>query len=257
MSGNRLKEAFGKPFAAVDVNWRLQYVDKQKLAGFAVPYLDARAVSDRLDEVVGQFYWKDSYQPWHSCMMDKKEKASQLCTISVYDDERKEWIAKTDGAEDSDIESVKGGLSDAFKRAAVKWNIGRYLYQFEPVWVKVVQRGGGYIVDPSEQNRLHEMYNRKIKEIFGNASSPTETKKPLNVSADVPVYEVKRVSVQPGESGNNSVIIFARKDKQYKAYLKGVDEQLKAGAKIKNIKVEQKTNSYGQYNMLNGYEMAA
>ena len=38
------------------------------------------------------------------------------------------WISKSDGADDSNIEGAKGGLSDAFKRAAVKFGIGRYLY---------------------------------------------------------------------------------------------------------------------------------
>ena len=38
------------------------------------------------------------------------------------------WITKTDGAGDTNIEGEKGGLSDAFKRAAVKFGVGRYLY---------------------------------------------------------------------------------------------------------------------------------
>ena len=36
---------------------------------------------------------------------------------------------------------IKGGLSAAFKRAAVKWGIGRYLYEITPVWVNVYMRG--------------------------------------------------------------------------------------------------------------------
>ena len=38
------------------------------------------------------------------------------------------WVTKSDGAEDSTIEAVKGAYSDSFKRAAVKWGIARYLY---------------------------------------------------------------------------------------------------------------------------------
>ena len=38
------------------------------------------------------------------------------------------WITKADGAGDTDIEGEKGGISDALKRAAVVWGIGRYLY---------------------------------------------------------------------------------------------------------------------------------
>ena len=47
MRENKHFEEFGKPFAASDVSWRLQYVDKTKCEGFAVPYLDARAIASR------------------------------------------------------------------------------------------------------------------------------------------------------------------------------------------------------------------
>jgi hypothetical protein len=46
-------------------------------------------------------------------------------------------VTKWDGAENSQIESVKGGLSDSFKRAAVKWSIGRYLYRLEEGWAEI------------------------------------------------------------------------------------------------------------------------
>lgn len=274
MSVNQYLKEFGKPFEAADVSWRMQYVDRQKSEGFAVPYIDARAISDRLDAVVGQFRWQDAYQPWHTCVTDGKEKFAQLCTISIYDEEREEWICKTDGAEDSDIESIKGGLSDAFKRAAVKWNIGRYLYRFQPVWVKAQKRGGSYVVDESEKKHLTETYNRKVAEIFGTAL-PQQKKTPIAQprptanktanqttdeasQAEGPVYEIKKVNFQQGNNGNsNSVVVFACRDKQYKAYVRGVDERLKVGAKIKNLNVEQKMNSCGKYNLLNDYELAA
>ena len=121
MRENKYLEAFGKPFPASDVSWRLQYVNEQRMQGIAVPYLDARAVADRLDEVVGQNRWKDSFTPWHESVSGKKTKSSQLCTISIYDDELGQWIDKTDGAEDSDIEAVKGGLSEGVKKAALEF----------------------------------------------------------------------------------------------------------------------------------------
>lgn len=52
-------------------------------------------------------------------MHSADKKSSHLCTIFIYDDELKEWIGKTDEAENSDIEPVKGGLSGAFKRALI------------------------------------------------------------------------------------------------------------------------------------------
>ena len=55
-------------------------------------------------------------KPWHS----NGKKEAQLCGIAIFFEGRG-FITKWDGAEDSDIEAVKGGLSDSMKRAAVQW----------------------------------------------------------------------------------------------------------------------------------------
>ena len=49
-----------------------------------------------------------------------------------------EWITKSDSAGETDVEGIKGQSSDAFKRAAVKFRIGRYLYDLDSVWVDLV-----------------------------------------------------------------------------------------------------------------------
>jgi hypothetical protein len=56
-----------------------------------------------------------------------------ICEISVLI--QGQWITRANGAGDSDIEAEKGAISDAFKRAAVMFGIGRYLYQLPNVWV--------------------------------------------------------------------------------------------------------------------------
>ena len=61
-----------------------------------------------------------------------------ICTLSIADMDNQGktvWIAKSDGAGSTDVEGDKGGISDAFKRAAVKWGIGRYLYDLDAPWV--------------------------------------------------------------------------------------------------------------------------
>lgn len=50
-----------------------------------------------------------------------------VCEIGIFDGDS-QWIWKADGADESDIEGTKGALSDSFKRAAVSWGVGRYLY---------------------------------------------------------------------------------------------------------------------------------
>ena len=275
MSDNKYFEAFGKPFIASDVSWRLQYVDKEKCEGFAVPYLDARAIADRLDSVVGQNRWKDVYTPWHGCVVDKSQKNSQLCTIFIYDEGLQEWIGKTDGAEDTDIEPIKGGLSDAFKRAAVKWNIGRYLYGFQPVWVKAKKRSSSFVIDDSEKNKLETAYNNTVKNMFGiqpqttsgnnSSNQPQESPKPASNSAPGqhpngadPVYEIKNLRVENGKDGGeySRMILYTGKETS-QAFMNGRDERLKIGAKIKILKGEDRSNSYGKYIMLNEFDLAA
>lgn len=98
-----------------------------------VTYVQARAIQKRLDEVFGVFGWKTSY---------RKLKDGWICTISVkapFDFPRNAaevWVDKEDGAEPTDIEAFKGGISSAFKRAAVVWGIGRYLYEFPVLWAE-------------------------------------------------------------------------------------------------------------------------
>lgn len=283
MSANKYFEAFGKPFSADDVSWRLQYVNETELQGMAVPYLDARAIADRLDEVVGQSHWRDSYTPWHDCVMNKKQKASQLCTISIYDDELGQWIDKTDGAEDSDIEPVKGGLSDAFKRAAVKWNIGRYLYSFDTIWVKVEAKRDSYIIAKSESEKLTKAYNSTVARIFGADGVPGYKNPPKNTqggnpqntnsqeapasapqnnssgqNSNTPVYEIRQLRVQEGQNGaKRSAMLLFSGGKQYRAFLNGNDARLQTGTKIKNVSMETIQGNNGNYTLINKYDIAA
>lgn len=80
-------------------------------------YVDARFVMDRLDTAVGPANWQDKFEP-----VPGGVKASIGILIS------ETWVWKADVGVESTIEATKGAYSDAFKRAAVKWGIGRDLY---------------------------------------------------------------------------------------------------------------------------------
>ena len=132
-----IREELARPFAPEDLEWRIQVTSKDKTSGLAIPYVTNRAIQDRLDEVVGPENWYNDYKPWHG----NGKKDAQICGISIYFED-KGFITKWDGAEDSDIEPIKGGLSDSMKRSAVQWGIGRVLYKMtKPVWVKIEQKG--------------------------------------------------------------------------------------------------------------------
>lgn len=151
----RLRE----PFNGREIEWKIQVTSQDKQRGMAVAYMDARAVQKRLDETVGPFNWKNVYSLWHE--------NSQICGISIFYDERKEWVTKFDGAENSDFEPIKGGLSDSFKRAASVWGIGRYLYEMEGVWVEIEARGKSFVIKQNEYVRLEREYNAMLNRIFG------------------------------------------------------------------------------------------
>lgn len=92
-------------------------------------YVSARAIQNRLDAVFGVLGWRDTY---------RFEKNGVICELSVYDNEKKEWITKENGSPETDIESFKGGISSAFKRVASSgFGIGRYLYDLGTTFAEV------------------------------------------------------------------------------------------------------------------------
>lgn len=120
MNEKEIMRAFQRPFAASEVEWRVQRcgITKGKPWAFVLCYVTNRAIQNRLDEVVGLGNWRNEFIKWSD--------TSTLCGISIRING--EWITKYDGAAETDIEAVKGGLSDSMKRAAVQWGMGRYLY---------------------------------------------------------------------------------------------------------------------------------
>lgn len=100
-----------------DLKKELPYKTRPGSKGMELAYIDARQVMDCLDECVGAENWKDSYFLLGDTL---------FCTLSIKVDG--EWIGKTDCGTESNSEAEKGQVSDAFKRAAVKWGVGRFLY---------------------------------------------------------------------------------------------------------------------------------
>lgn len=120
------------PFDPAKISWRVGSTTRDKTKGMALAYIDSRDVMERLDAVCGVENWECRYP--HAA-------AKTVCEIAIFIKDR--WVVKADGAGDSDVEAEKGALSDAFKRAAVKWGIGRYLYDLDSPWVEL---------DTSEKN---------------------------------------------------------------------------------------------------------
>lgn len=115
----------------IPCKWRVQSFSKNKPSASCVAYIDARDVMNLLDEVCSPNGWQDDY----------KDLGGQIFAgIGIkYGDE---WVWKWDTGSESNIEKEKGQASDSFKRAAVKWGIGRFLYDLEVAYVDADAKKG-------------------------------------------------------------------------------------------------------------------
>ena len=128
------------PFPPSDVEWKPGATTRDKTKGLAMAYLSSRVVQQRFDEVCGPADWRNEFTEGPG--------GGVLCGISVRVERERpdgvteaEWVTKWDGADNSQVEAVKGGLSGAMKRAAVQWGVGRYLYDLPATWVRLDDRG--------------------------------------------------------------------------------------------------------------------
>lgn len=127
-TAEEVMSALQAPFSSSDIEWRVSHsgASNGKPWAMVLAYVTNRAIQNRLDEVFGPAGWKNNYEDF---------KEGIICTISCLIEGQ--WIAKSDGAEQTDFEALKGGLSNAMKRAAVQWGIGRYLYKLDAMFVDV------------------------------------------------------------------------------------------------------------------------
>ena len=137
MSKSNIAEALLKqlknPFDPKFVKWRVGATNGDKSKGIALAYIDSREVMKRLDAVCGAENWRDRMIP-----MD----GGFICEIDIKIEG--EWVTRSNAAGFTNIDPIKGGASDAFKRAASAWGIGRYLYYLPNIWVAVVPAGKSY-----------------------------------------------------------------------------------------------------------------
>jgi hypothetical protein len=128
MTPQELMAALAEPFAADEIGWKPQAKSKDGTKALACAYIDARNVMDRLDAVVGPENWQDEFTPLGN--------GNVVCCLSLR--VGGEWIHKSDVGGESDQKDTgdreKAAFSDALKRAAVKWGVGRYLYSLPSVW---------------------------------------------------------------------------------------------------------------------------
>ena len=166
-----IKDKLQAPFHEKDIEWRLQRCGKKnngEFWGIALAYITNRAIMNRLDDVFGPFGWKNVFE--------KSPNGAVLCGISVL--HNGEWITKYDGADDTEMEAIKGGLSGAMKRAAVQWGIGRYLYNLEANFANITPNGK--LVGKTKSKETFKWDPPKLpKWALPTVNDKTETEKPV------------------------------------------------------------------------------
>ncbi len=102
-------------FDPSDIGWKPIALSKKTGKALVAAYVSNRAIMDRLDAVCGPGNWRNEFTAGPN--------GGLLCGLSiriVREDGSAEWVTKWDGAENTDVEPVKGGLSSSMRRAAVQ-----------------------------------------------------------------------------------------------------------------------------------------
>ena len=158
MNLQKLKE----PLTISDIDFRVQSINK---GGYAtiLAYKDARVDMNRLDEVVGQENWQRDHKEVHgvvycgigiNCEVEVEQKQSGLAIV-----EKVGWVWKWDAGTESMTEKQKGEASDSFKRAGFNWGIGRELYDYPLISVKLYESEFKI-----ENGKVKQTYGLKLRE---------------------------------------------------------------------------------------------
>jgi len=142
-------KGLSRPLSIEDVDFRVQSINN---GGYAtiLAYKDARVDMNRLDEVAGPSKWKKDYSVINNQL---------FCGVSIYDAEMSQWVTKWDVGTESMTEKEKGLASDAFKRACFNWGIGRELYDYPMISIKLNSDEWS-----KESGRPKQTYNLKIRD---------------------------------------------------------------------------------------------
>jgi hypothetical protein len=137
------------PLAINEIDFRVQSINK---GGYAtiLAYKDARVDMNRLDAVYGVGFWQKKYDVINDNL---------FCSVGIWNKELSQWVWVQDVGTESNTEKEKGQASDAFKRACFNLGIGRELYDYPIIQIKL---------DTTEfeikNDRAYPTFNFKLKD---------------------------------------------------------------------------------------------
>ena len=217
-----LFDALSAPFPSDYIEWRVGTTNKkwrkegEPVKGKPLCYIDARAVMDRLDTMCGPDGWQCNYSAGVN--------SSIVCNLGIRMPNG-EWLWKADGAGATDMEGEKGMLSDALKRAAVRWGIGRYLYDIKAGTIELEMRGETPVIPDAAYKKLNDLHedqaqkagwglrsgvqayklaNQLVKQFVTDAGTAQEFKeKNASMIAQLPVAMRRHLNEQLDRIGAN------------------------------------------------------
>ena len=138
-----------RPLDISDIDFRVQSINN---GGYAtiLAYKDARVDMARLDAAVGPLGWQRRHEIVNGNL---------YCHVGLYSTEANDWVWKADVGTESMTEADKGRASDSFKRACFNWGIGRELYDYPMISVKLNDNEWS-----KDGGRPKQTYNLKIRE---------------------------------------------------------------------------------------------
>jgi len=194
-----------EPFPAGDIEWRVSRagVDrKEKIYCMVLAYITARAISNRLDEVVGPGNWCNTTL---ECREVRPGVQAMQVGISIRVGDQ--WVTKYDVSESTNIEPAKGGFSGAMKRAGAQWGIGRYLYHLSETFAETSETGGkGWEYARLPEKQGGGSYYWKPPVLPSWALPPdSETEKPVTEEIRNNLYFEWKRKFAPNEKGRQAL----------------------------------------------------
>lgn len=247
----RLRD-LAEPFPRDDIEWRVQQAGKSnqgKLWARVLAYVTNRAIMQRLDDVVGPDRWRNDFKAGPT--------GGILCGIGIYVSAEIGWVWKWDGAENTDIEAIKGGLSGSMKRAAVQWGIGRYLYDLKAGYANIHDNGEHFarlpqkeggdafkwdppslpawaLPHPKEQSRQPPPPSNSAPETNGESGLPQRTRAAFKAPTDPEAATIEQLALIDKMMQSH---VFTEADREAAAkYLGGAPKKARASKLIESVK---------------------
>lgn len=233
MDANAIQAQLAAMFPADAIRWKPQAVNGNK--AMAVAYLSARDVQNRLDAVLGVGGWGSNFEVIAG--------GSVMCRLSLKIDD--EWVTRTDVGSPSDQKDpgdrMKAAVSDALKRAAIQFGIGRYLYDLPKQWV-------GYNPAKKCLTETPELPAWAIPLAPQKALPPQQTAKVTQATVTDLIVLLKQLA---RIRGVDEVAQFANFIKSFAPNLKNIqeippDQMTIACTKVQKV-IEKETEERGEY----------